>query len=116
MKICSKLMTISFPEEKIQKNQIEMSRTLSEPSCIHFGNEKGPGSPNFHNSSSTVCKVNFLLPSTAADSITEGKGVAPWKHSSKQIVKTGILMTGSEFGYLQSGIPSKSTTTGFAAN
>ena len=54
------------------KNQIEMSRTLPEPSCIHFGIDKGPGSLNLHNSRSIAFQAKFLLPSVAADSSPEG--------------------------------------------
>ena len=57
MKIDSKAMTISLPEEKILKNQIEMSETLLEPWYIHFGIDTGSESLNLHSSSSSPCKV-----------------------------------------------------------
>ena len=44
---------------------------------------KGPGLLNLHNSSSTACKIKVPLPSAAADSSLEGRGVVSRIHSSK---------------------------------
>ena len=93
MKIDSKAMTISLPEEKIQKIKVK---------CLEL----------YQNHHVSILELTKILGNiTAADSSPEPKGVVPRKHSSKQIQSRNSY-GGFRIWRSVTAIPSKSTNTG----